>query len=92
MRAEKYRREVLYKLNLIVKENVVSVLVSGNLEILIPHFMLLHSWAKYKLWFYACLGITGFFLCEPFSISVMYFHLAGMSVILVKTQTSLLKY
>lgn len=73
MIAEKYRWEVLYKLNLIVKENVISVLVSGNLEILIPLFMPLHSWAKYKLWFYVYLGITVFFLCEPFSKSTMYF-------------------
>lgn len=91
MRAEKYRWEVLCKLYLIVKENVTSVLVSGNLEIFILLFMPLHIWAKYKLWFYAYLGITKF-LYEPFSISMRYFHLAGISVILLKTQTSILKY
>lgn len=53
--------------------------------------MPLHIWAKYKLWFYAYLGITKF-LYEPFSISMRYFHLAGISVILLKTQTSILKY
>lgn len=88
MRAEKYRLEVLYKLNLIVKENTVLVLVSGTLEVLIPHFMLLRSWAKHKLWFYAYLGITEFFLYEPFSVWTMFFHLASMSVILLKTHMS----
>lgn len=82
---------MVYKLNLLVTENVVSVLASGSLEILIPLFMLLQSWAKCKVWFYAYLGITEFFLCEPFSISMLYFHLASMSVILLKTQTCLLK-